>query len=88
VNSSRLARRGWTLAGGGWWATEPRASDRRLEAALAIGLAAAAPAFAATFRGPRDRFWSRMTVTGLTLARLALLANPKAATDASGSLGK
>jgi len=62
-------------AGGG--ATEPRASDRRLEAALAIGLAAAAPAFAATFRGPRDRFWSRMTVTGLTLGGLALLANPR-----------
>jgi membrane protease YdiL (CAAX protease family) len=54
-----------------------RASDRRLDAALAVGLAAAAPAFAATFRGPRDRFWDRMTVTGLMLGGLALLANPR-----------
>jgi uncharacterized protein len=44
--------------------------------ALAVGLAAAAPAFAATFRGPRTRFWSRMTATGLGLGSLALLANP------------
>jgi membrane protease YdiL (CAAX protease family) len=43
---------------------------------LAIGLAAAVPAFAATFRGPRDRFWSRMTATGLVLGGLALIANP------------
>jgi membrane protease YdiL (CAAX protease family) len=57
-------------------ATEPPASDRRLDAALAVGLAAAVPAFAATFRGPRDRFWSRMTATGLALGGLALLANP------------
>lgn len=60
--------------GGG--ATEPRASDRRLDAALTVGLAAAVPAFAATFRGPRDRFWSRMTATGLALGGLALLASP------------
>jgi hypothetical protein len=53
------------------------APDRRLDAALAVGLAAAVPAFAATFRGPRDRFWSRMTATGLALGGLALLANPK-----------
>jgi len=58
-------------------ATDDAASDRRLDAALAIGLAAAVPAFAATFRGPRDRFWSRMTTTGLMLGGLALLANPK-----------
>jgi membrane protease YdiL (CAAX protease family) len=45
--------------------------------ALAIGLAAAVPAFAATFRGPRDRFWSRMTATGLALGGLALVANPR-----------
>lgn len=44
--------------------------------ALAIGLAAAVPAFAATFRGPRARFWSRMTATGLGLGSLALVANP------------
>jgi membrane protease YdiL (CAAX protease family) len=63
-------------------ATDPPASDRavpdrRLDAALAVGLAAALPAFAATFRGPRDRFWNRMTATGLVLGGLALLANPR-----------
>jgi hypothetical protein len=36
---------------------------------------AAQTAFAATFRGPRDRFWQRMTVTGLTLGSLALLTS-------------
>ena len=41
-----------------------------------VGLAAAVPAFAATFRGPRDRFWSRMTATGLGLGTLAIAANP------------
>ena len=51
-------------------------SSRSLDAAFAIGLAAAVPAFAATFRGPRDRFWSRMTATGLVLGGLALIANP------------
>jgi len=40
--------------------------------ALAVGLVAAQTAFALTFRGPRDRFWQRMTVTGLTLGSLAL----------------
>ena len=42
-------------------------------AALAIAAAAAGTAFTATFRGPRERFWSRMTVTGLGLGSLALL---------------
>ena len=76
-------------AGGATRAAEARADDRpnrtRYERAhagyasdfaLAIGLAAAVPAFAATFRGPRARFWSRMTATGLGLGSLALLANP------------
>ena len=40
--------------------------------AVALGLLAAQVAFAATFRGPRDRFWQRMTTTGLTLGGLAL----------------
>ena len=40
--------------------------------ALAVGLLAAQAAFAATFRGPRERFWQRMTVTGLALGSLAL----------------
>jgi membrane protease YdiL (CAAX protease family) len=48
-----------------------------MDAAFAIGLAAAVPAFAATFRGPRSRFWPRMTATGLLLGGLALAANPK-----------
>jgi len=51
--------------------------NRRLEAAAVVGLAAAVPAFAATFRGPRDRFWSRMTATGAVLGGLALVANPR-----------
>ena len=40
--------------------------------ALAVGLIAAQAAFAATFRGPRPRFWQRMTLTGLALGSLAL----------------
>jgi membrane protease YdiL (CAAX protease family) len=40
--------------------------------ALAVGLIAAQVAFAATFRGPRARFWHRMTMTGLSLGSLAL----------------
>jgi membrane protease YdiL (CAAX protease family) len=39
---------------------------------LAVGLVVAQAAFAATFRGPRERFWSRMTLTGLGLGSLAL----------------
>ncbi|HSO28319.1 MAG TPA: CPBP family intramembrane glutamic endopeptidase [Candidatus Sulfomarinibacteraceae bacterium] len=42
-------------------------------AALAVGLAAAGLAFTATFRGPRDAFWTRMTWTGLGLGGLAVL---------------
>lgn len=41
--------------------------------ALAIGLAAAGTAFTATFRGPREQFWTRMTWTGASLGSLALL---------------
>jgi membrane protease YdiL (CAAX protease family) len=41
--------------------------------ALALGLAAAGVAFGATFRGPRSRFWQRMTRTGLALGSLAIL---------------
>lgn len=43
--------------------------------ALAVGLIAAQAAFAATFRGPRERFWTRMTYTGLGLGSLALLTS-------------
>ena len=44
--------------------------------AVAFGLGAAQAAFAATFRGPRDRFWPRMTTTGLALGTYAVLARP------------
>ncbi|HEX7496888.1 MAG TPA: CPBP family intramembrane glutamic endopeptidase [Candidatus Limnocylindrales bacterium] len=57
--------------------TGARPRSRRLEAAAVVGLAAAVPAFAATFRGPRDRFWARMTATGAVLGGLALVANPR-----------
>jgi CAAX protease family protein len=46
--------------------------------ALGAGLVGAQSAFAATFRGPRERFWSRMTYTGLTLGSWALLTSPAA----------
>ena len=44
---------------------------------LAAGLTAAYAAFALTFRGPKDRFWQRMTMTGLSLGSLALAARPE-----------
>ena len=43
---------------------------------LALGLGLAQAAFAATFRGPRRQFWSRMTMTGLGLGAYALTARP------------
>ena len=49
----------------------------RLDAGLAVGLAAAVPAFMATFRGPRTSFWSRMTATGVVLGTLSVVANPR-----------
>jgi membrane protease YdiL (CAAX protease family) len=45
---------------------------------LIVGLAAAQAAFAAVFRGPRERFWQRMTVTGLGLGGFALVASAPA----------
>jgi uncharacterized protein len=45
---------------------------------LVVGLAAAQAGFAATFRGPRDRFWQRMTWTGLGLGGFALLTSASA----------
>ena len=42
---------------------------------LALGIGAAFAAFGLTFRGPRERFWDRMTVTGLVLGGLALATN-------------
>lgn len=43
--------------------------------ALAVALASAGVAFNATFRGPRQQFWQRMTMTGLGLGSLALLTS-------------
>ncbi|HLX34882.1 MAG TPA: CPBP family intramembrane glutamic endopeptidase [Candidatus Limnocylindrales bacterium] len=43
--------------------------------ALAVALAAAGVAFTAVFRGPRARFWQRMTFTGLGLGSWALLTS-------------
>jgi CAAX protease family protein len=44
---------------------------------LGAALAAAYAAFAATFRGPKTKFWQRMTLTGLSLGSLALAAEPE-----------
>jgi uncharacterized protein len=52
--------------------------DRPGIAALAVGLAAAQAGFAATFRGPPERFWQRMTWTGLGLGGFALLVSAPA----------
>ena len=43
---------------------------------LPLGLAVAYAGFAATFRGRPERFWQRMTRTGLALAGIALVAEP------------
>jgi membrane protease YdiL (CAAX protease family) len=55
--------------------TDPRRGDAPGDVALAVALAAAGAAFGATFRGPRERFWQRMTVTGLSLGSLAVVAS-------------
>jgi membrane protease YdiL (CAAX protease family) len=54
----------------------PDADDPPRGLPLAIGLIGATAGFAATFRGPRERFWSRMTYTGLGLGAFALIASP------------
>jgi uncharacterized protein len=43
---------------------------------LSFGATLAAGLFWLTFRGPRSRFWDRMTGTGLTLGTLALVSQP------------
>jgi len=40
-----------------------------------LGLMIAYPAFAMTFRGPRDRFWGRMTTTGAILGAIAIVGD-------------
>jgi CAAX protease family protein len=42
---------------------------------MVVGVLGAGAAFAAVFNGPRDRFWSRMTATGLGLGGWALLTS-------------
>jgi membrane protease YdiL (CAAX protease family) len=44
---------------------------------LGFGTGLAFGLFALTFRGPRKRFWDRMTGTGLILGSLALTTQPK-----------
>jgi membrane protease YdiL (CAAX protease family) len=44
---------------------------------VAASLVLAYAAFAATFRGPRPRFWQRMTGTALTLGSTAILLDPE-----------
>lgn len=41
-----------------------------------LGLLIAYPAFALTFRGTRERFWDRMTVTAAILGTLAIAGDP------------
>jgi hypothetical protein len=43
---------------------------------LGFGAALASGLFMLTFRGPRTRFWDRMTATGLSLGTLALATQP------------
>ncbi len=57
-------------------AAPPARTGRPGPLAVGFGLGAAQAAFAATFRGPRDRFWQRMTVTGLALGTYAIVARP------------
>jgi hypothetical protein len=45
---------------------------------FAVGVALAFASFALTFRGPRERFWEHMTVTGLVLGTFALSNEPSA----------
>lgn len=44
---------------------------------LALGAGLAFGFFALTFRGPRKKFWDRMTGTGLALGTLALVTQPE-----------
>ena len=56
----------------------PRRASPVAPGALEAGLLAAQTAFAATFRGPRDQFWQRMTLTGLSLGSLAVATSRQA----------
>lgn len=52
--------------------SSPSARDTTL---VVGGLAAAYALFAATFLGPRERFWQRMTATGATLGSLSIVSD-------------
>ena len=52
-------------------------AGRRRDLLTPLALAAAFGAFAFTFRGPRNRFWQRMTWTGIGLGSLSLVADPE-----------
>jgi membrane protease YdiL (CAAX protease family) len=56
-------------------ANRAAAGERVAPGALAVGLIAAQAAFAICFRGPRARFWQRMTLTGLGLGSVALVTS-------------
>jgi membrane protease YdiL (CAAX protease family) len=51
-------------------------ADAPSDAVLPVSLAAAYVAFAMTFRGPKERFWQRMTRTGVVLGAMALATDP------------
>lgn len=51
--------------------------SRAFDPITVFGLVLAFICFALTFRGPRSRFWQRMTGTGLALGSLALASEPK-----------
>ena len=53
-------------------AARPLPPRRGGDPLVAIGLAGAFALFALTFRGERERFWERMTLTGFLLGNMAL----------------
>jgi len=67
---SRADSRGGRRVAGGW--------------RVRVGLSVAQACFTATFRGPREDFWDRMTFTGLVLGGYAVLARPALLTTPIG----
>ena len=70
------AGKAMTMARAAKAAAAMRRAGRPGPLAVGFGLGAAQAAFAAAFRGPRDRFWQRMTITGLALGTYAVVARP------------
>jgi membrane protease YdiL (CAAX protease family) len=50
---------------------------KKSKSLLVFGAALAFGFFGLTFRGPKKRFWDRMTATGLSLGSLALVSQPE-----------